>query len=99
MQLKACALALENELPPGSKLVKPDADNAKQSGQVSDPEFTRKLASERLQSVQKFLSENQINQDRLVTCAPEVVKAEGNTPSVKLILADSTITASGSSEK
>jgi hypothetical protein len=99
MQLKACALALENELPPGSKLVKPDADNAKQSGQVSDPEFTRKLASERLQAVQKFLSEHQISQDRLVTCAPEVVKAEGNTPSVKLILADSTITASGSSGK
>ena len=104
MQLKACALALENELPPGSSLAKPEAgkpdvENAKVSRQPSDPEFTRKLASERLQAVQKFLSEHQINEDRLVTCAPEVVKSEGNTPSVRLILADSQAGTPGTPEK
>jgi hypothetical protein len=104
MQLKACAQALESEFPPGSRLIKPEAgksdtENAKQSSQPADPEFTGKLASERLQRVEKFLSEHQIHQDRLVACSPEVVKADGNTPSVKLILADSKAVPSGSTEK
>ena len=87
-RLKVCAIALENELPPGSLLKKSKGDTDQQVRKAIDPEFTRNLAAQRLKVIRNFLIEHKVEENRFEECAPEVVSPENNKPSATLILAD-----------
>jgi hypothetical protein len=94
MSLKACAVALENELPPGS--IKKKTKEGQTQGEAKqataapiDPEFTKKLVTDRRQAVHDFILEQKIDESRFVECEPQVIKADGNKPAVMLIVTDS----------
>lgn len=95
IKLKICPIAVETEQPPQAKLTTPkptgeaEANPTKKTpapSRVVDTAFITRLAQQRRDAIFQFLTEKNINKNRIMDCPIEIVSAEEGRPSALLII-------------